>query len=108
MENYLEYQEQKERNEIKEEAFTLKKFEKENNLKFLISELNSKEELSALILDTTAAITHDKYLITGDIIGNISIYSLEEQKLISILTSPIKKQIIFENSIKIEENKFFI
>ena len=105
MENYLEYQEQKQRNEIKEEAFTLKKFEKENDLKFLISELNSKEELNAMILDITAAITYDKYLITGDIIGNINIYSLEEQKLINILTPPIKKQI---NALDIDDDGVYI
>ena len=105
MENYIEYQEQKLKKEIKEEIFTLKKFEKENNLKFLVSELNPKEELSSMILDITAAITYDKYLITGDIEGSINIYSLEEQKLINILTSPIKKQI---NALDIDDDGVYI
>jgi len=105
MENYLEYQEQKEKNEINEEAFTLKKFEKENNLKFLIAELNPKEELSTLILDITSAITYGNYLITGNNIGSINIYSLEEQKLINILTCPIKEQI---NALDIDDDGEFI
>ena len=105
MENYLEYQEQKEKNETNEETFTLKKFEKENNLKFLIAELNPKEELSTLILNITSAITYGNYLITGNNIGSINIYSLEEQKLINILICPIKEQI---NALDIDDDGEFI
>ena len=109
MENYLEYQKQKESNEIKGETFALKKFEKENNLKFLISELNPKEELTKLILDgkadITAAITFGNYLIVGDIMGSIFIYSLKELKLINILTCALEKQI---NALDIDDDGDYI
>jgi len=105
MENYLEYQQQKEKNETNEETFTIKKFEKENNLKFLIAELNPKEELSTLLLNITSAITYGNYLITGDNIGNINIYSLEGQKLINILACPIKEKI---NALDIDDDGDYI
>ena len=109
MKNYLEYLKQKERNEIKGQLFALKKFEKEKNLKFAISELNPKEELSRIILegkpDITAAINYDDYLITGDIIGNINIYSLKEQNLIYTFNCPLKMKI---NALDIDDDADYI
>ena len=74
-------------------------------MKFLLAELNPKEELSTLILDITSAITYGNVLITGDNIGNINIYSLKEQKLINILSCPIKEKI---NALDIDDDGDYI
>ena len=78
-------------------------------MKFLISELNPKEELTKLILDgkadITAAITFGNYLIVGDIMGSIFIYSLKELKLINILTCALEKQI---NALDIDDDGDYI
>ena len=92
--NYMELERQKEKMEVKAETFVLRKYENEKSLKFLISKPTPKEELSKSILQgnnkITVAIAHDNYLITGDIMGEIKLYSLKEQKLVDTLPCPLK------------------
>ena len=92
--NYMELQRQKEKMEVKAETFVLRKYENEKSLKFLISKPTPKEELSKSILQgknkITVAIAHDNYLITGDIMGDIKLYSLQDQKLVDTLPCPPK------------------
>ena len=109
--NYMELLRQKKKMEIKAETFVLKKYENEKSLKFLISKPIPMENLSQSILQgknkITAAIAHDKNLITGDTMGDIKVYSLEDQKLIYTLPCPpkIKKQI---NALDIDKNGHYI
>ena len=92
--NYMELQRQKEKMEVKAETFVLRKYENEKSLKFLISKPTPKEELSKSILQgknkITVARAHDNYLITGDIMGDIKLYSLQDQKLVDTLPCPPK------------------
>jgi WD40 repeat protein len=107
----MELLRQKKKMEIKAETFVLKKYENEKSLKFLISKPIPMENLSQSILQgknkITAAIAHDKNLITGDTMGDIKVYSLEDQKLIYTLPCPpkIKKQI---NALDIDKNGHYI
>lgn len=93
--NYIEYELPKQNIKIKKDTFILKKYENEQNIKFIVSELNPQEELSLLMLrgdaDITAAVAYEDNIITGDIFGDIKFYSLKDKKLARTISCPIKK-----------------
>ena len=93
--NYIEYELPKQNIKIKKDTFILKKYENEQNIKFIVSELNPQEELSLLMLrgdaDITAAVAYEDNIITGDIFGDIKFYSLKDKKLARTISCPLKK-----------------
>jgi hypothetical protein len=93
--NYIEYELPKKNIKIKRDLFILKKYENEQNIKFIVSELNPQEELSLLMLrgdaDITAAIAYEDNIITGDIFGDIKFYSLKDKKIGKNYTLPFKE-----------------
>ena len=66
--NYIEYELPKKNIKIKKDTFILKKYENEQNIKFIVSELNPQEELSLLMLrgdaDITAAVAYEDNIIS--------------------------------------------
>ena len=91
--NYLEYGLQNEKNDKLNKKFILKSYEEKNDIKYEIMNINTDKEINRAIFLENKLITSIYYygydsLITGNIFGQIKIYSLYDKKKIKFIESP--------------------
>ena len=91
--NYLEYGLQNEKNDKLNKKFILKSYEEKNDIKYEIMNINTDKEINRAIFLENKLITsiyyyEQDYLITGNIFGQIKIYSLKDKKKIKFIESP--------------------
>ena len=98
--DYLEYEQPKEEMTKIKNDLILKKYEEKNHTKFQILNIKIDDELNKVIFQPNELLTCIKYfennLITGDVLGEVKIFSLSDKKLLKILPCPIKSDTIIK------------
>ena len=95
--NYIEYELQNERINKVNDKFIIKQYEENNDIKFEIMNITTDKEINRIIFKENIFITSIYYfgkdlLITGNILGQIKIYSLVDKKQIKQIEYPQIKE----------------
>ena len=95
--DYLEYEQPKEEMAKIKNEFILRKYEEKNHAKFEILNINSDDELNKVIFQQNELLTCINYfediIITGNILGQVKIFSLSDKKLLKNFQCPIKADV---------------
>ena len=92
--NYFEYELPNEKMNKVNKKFILKNYEEKNDIKFEIMNINTDKEINRIIFEEENKLITSIYyfgqdlIITGNILGQINLYSLNDQKKIKSIESP--------------------
>ena len=91
--NYLECELPNKRMNKVNNKFIIKRYEESNHIKFNIMNINIDKELNKVIFPKDEIITsiyyyEQDFLIVGNILGQVKIYSLNDKKLLKTLENP--------------------
>ena len=88
--DYLEFEHPKKRMEKIKKEFVLRKYEETNQTKFEISHINKDVELNKVIFPNNELITaiyfYDENIVTGNIYGQVKIFSLSDKKQLKLFS----------------------
>ena len=95
--NYFEYELPNEKMNKVNNKFILKSYEENNDIKFEIMNINTEKEINRIIFSDNKLITSiyyfgQEFLITGNILGEIKIFSLIDKKQIKYIESPFSNE----------------
>ena len=101
--NYLEYELPYEKINKVKDKFLIKQYEEKNDIKYKVMNIETNREINRIIYTRNEIITSIYYygqdfLITGNILGKVKIYSLSDKKMIKQIECPIIKE---NNNIKV-------
>ena len=94
--DYIEYEQPNEKMKKIKNKFILKNYEKKNQTKFEIININIDGDLNKVIFQMDDLLTciyyYEDFLITGNIIGQTKIFSLSDKKLVKHFACPSKSE----------------
>ena len=95
--DYIEYEQPNEKMKKIKNKFILKNYEKKNQTKFEIININIDGDLNKVIFPINDLLTciyyYEDFLITGNIIGQTKIFSLSDKKLVKQFDFPSKSAV---------------